>query len=159
MGDIQNGFSDFVKELERTVGKITDERIKIKALEAGAKIVVKRAKRIASRVLRTRTGRLLKSIGAQYSDRSNTMRIGIGPPVSTTSSSTGFYGRFQDKGWHVTRWQPITNKGVEGAWTQEKRKERRTGRFVRNPFIGPAYEAEKDRVFKKMIDVYRKELE
>ena len=159
MNDIQNGFIDLAQELERIADKITDDRTKIKALEAGAKPIVARAKTLASRL--RDTGQLIQSIGAQYSERSNTMRVGIGEPISTTDASTGFYGRFQDRGWHVTRRgkSSRSNKGAKGRWTKKARLGRRTGRFVRNPFIEPAYEAERERVGNIMFEVYKKEID
>ena len=157
MEDIQNGFSALAEDLSLISNKVADKNTEKKALETGAKPVVERAKSIASRF--RRTGRLVQSIGAQYSEKSNTMRIGIGEPISTTNSATGFYGRFQDRGWHVTRRGKSTNKGVAGAWTRKARIGRRTGRFIRNPFIDPAYEAEKERVYTNMINTYQKELD
>ena len=150
--DIQNGFADMAEELAGIGDKITDKRTEIKALEAGAKPIVDRAKTLASRF--KKSGRLMQSIGAQYSERSNTMRIGIGEPISTTNSSTGFYGRFHDKGWRPVRFQRNGRRGHA-----KKGGKRPTGRFIRNPIFDPAYNAEQERVFENMINVYRKELD
>lgn len=152
MNDLQSGFTDFADDLGRIGDKITDKRIQTQALEAGAKPIVDRAKNLASRF--KRSGRLVRSIGAQYSERSNTMRIGIGEPISTTNSSTGFYGRFHDRGWRPVNFNRSGRRGLAKRGTK-----RPTGQLIRNPFIEPAYEAEKERVYQKMIDVYQKELD
>jgi hypothetical protein len=152
MTDIENGFADMAEDLEQLSDKITDKRTEIKALEAGAKPVVEQAKRIAGRF--RRAGRLAKSIGAQYSERSNTMRIGIGEPISTTASSTGFYGRFHDRGWQPVNFRRTGRRG------HVKRSTRRpTGQFIRNPIFDPAYEAAKERVYRGMIEAYQKEID
>ena len=148
---IESGFYDMAEELAQIGEKITDKRTQQKALEAGAKPVVDRARSIAGRF--RRTGRLMQSIGAQYSDRSNTMRIGIGEPISTTNSSTGFYGRFHDRGWRPVNFQRRGRRGHAKRSTK-----RPVGRIIRNPIFDPAYEAEQKRVFQKMIDAYKKEI-
>lgn len=148
--NIESGFTDMAEELAILGEKITDKRTEIKALEAGAKPIVDRAKAVASRF--RRTGRLVASIGAQYSERSNTMRIGIGEPISTTNSSTGFYGRFHDQGWRPINFQ---RKGRRGHVKRSTRQP--TGRIIRNPIFEPAFAAEERRVFENMIETYRKE--
>lgn len=149
--DIENGFTALAEDLAKISGIAADKRIELKALEAGAKPIVDRAKAVAGRF--RRTGRLVASIGAQYSDKSNTMRIGIGEPISTTNSSTGFYGRFQDRGF-----RPVGGKR-DGRGRLKKSTKRPVGRIVRNPIFEPAYQAEQGRVYDKMIGVYRKEME
>ena len=152
MDDISKGFHAMGEDLEFVDGIISDKRIEKKVLEAGARPIVERAKSLANRF--RRTGRLVQSIGAQYSERSNTMRIGIGEPISTTSSATGFYGRFNDQGWRPVNFR---RKGRRG---RAKRSTRRpTGRFIRNPFIEPAYHAESERSYQNMVDVYKKEIQ
>ena len=149
--DTSKGFADMAADLEKVSDRIGDKRIKVKALEAGAKPIVARAKSIAGRF--RRTGRLMQSIGAGYSDRSDTMRIGIGEPISTTAASTGFYGRFHDQGWRPVRFR---RKGRRGRAKRSTRQP--TGQFIRNPIFDPAYEAEKERVYQKMTEVYRNEI-
>jgi hypothetical protein len=94
----------------------------------------------------------VQSIGSQYSDKSNTMRIGIGEPISTTKSATGFYGRFNDQGW-----RPVGGRR-DGKHRLQKSTKRPTGKVIRNPIFEPAYKAEKERVFQEMIDIYRNEI-
>jgi hypothetical protein len=148
--NISEGFAVLAEDLKIIGEKITDQRTEKKALEAGAKPIVDRAKSVAGTF--RRTGRLIQSIGAQYSEKSNTMRIGIGEPISTTNSSTGFYGRFHDQGWH-----PVGGKR-DGKGRIKKGTKRRTGNFIQNPIFEPAYQAENERVYRNMIDVYRKEI-
>ena len=106
-GDLELGFVDFADDLKAILEKVTDEKVHAKAFEAGAKPVVNHAKQLAPK---GKSGRLIQSIGAEYSDKTNTMRIGIGEPVSNRNSSTGYYGRFQNDGWHHFSGKKIKGK-------------------------------------------------
>lgn len=149
MDDMKTGFDNLAGEIGRISDKFADKRVEKKALEAGAQPIVERAKTIARRF--KRTGRLVQSIGAQYSENSNTMRIGIGEPISTTNSSTGFYGRFHDRGWRPVRFRRLGRRGKAKRSTKQP-----TGAVIRNPIFEPAYDVESERVFQKMVDVYQK---
>ncbi len=139
MSDIENGFSDFAEELANISGKITDDSIRRKALEAGAKPVVERAKRIISN--HKRTGRLENSISAEYNESTQTQDIGW--------SKEGFYGRFYEKGY-----KPVKGKRKGGKLINKAP----SGKFIKAEHIKPAYEAEKDNIANAMIEVYKQEI-
>ena len=139
---IENGFEDFAKELEQIGNKVTCSRIQKKVLMAGAQPIIERARRIMSR--HRRTGKLEAGLMAEYSSSTNSVRIGYG--------RVGFYGRFHDKGWHPVVGVRLRNgKFKRGA-------RRRSGKFIRNEHIRPAYEAERNTVERVMIDTLRNEL-
>lgn len=136
MNNITNGMSDMSELLSELTDRITCDKTARAAQERGAVPVVARAKRLAMKF--RRTGELVKSIGYEYSDKTKTVRIGIGEPVSTTDGSTGYYGRFQDQGFRHFR----------------------TGmRITRNAgYFNAAYNAEQSNVERLMINEYEKEL-
>ena len=151
--NLEGGFYAMAAELAELSEKITDEKTRKKVLEAGAEPVVERAKQIASRF--KQSGDLVQSIGAEYSDKTETIRIGIGEPVSTVASATGFYGRFQDQGF-----QPVGGKRVHGKrrGRLQKRTKRPKGRRVQNPIFEPAHNIKEEQVQRRMLETYRKEL-
>ena len=149
-GDIEAGFADFAEDLAAILDKVTDEEVHAKALEAGAKPVVNHAKQLAPR---GKSGRLRQSIGAEYSDKTNTMRIGIGEPVSTRNSSTGFYGRFQNDGWH-----PAGGRRRKGG-RLDKRTKRTAGKVRGKNFINTAMNAQEGNAYKIILDELTKALE
>lgn len=144
MADIENGFSDFAEELQHISERITDENVQRKALEAGAKPIVERAKRIMSS--HRRTGNLIDDISSEYNDSTKTQDIGWG--------KKGFYGRFYENGY-----RPVT-----GKWSKSKSRRRKlinkrpSGKFIKIEHIKPAYEAEKENVAKAMIETYQNEI-
>jgi len=145
--DIKNGLIDLAVELEALSGKIVDEGIRRRALEAGAKPIVDRAKQIMSS--HRRTGRLNDSIGTAYNESDQTQEIGVGGELNTTKSATGFYGRFLDRGYH-----PVTGKRKHGKLLNK----RRSGKFVKIPFLEPALNSERDNIQRAMIEIYQKEV-
>ena len=151
MADINNGFADLAGDLAAIALVVTDENVQAKALEAGAVPVVNQAIMLAPR---GKTGDLARSIGVQYSTLSKAARIGIGEPVSKTNSSTGYYGRFQNNGWHITRRR--RNKSSGGSSTKKARADRRTGRVRQGVhFLGRAMDAQESNA----IGIVLKELE
>jgi len=150
MADIKTGFSDFADDLNAILNVVTDEKVHAKALEAGAAPIVNHAKMLAPK---GKTGRLAQSIGAEYSDRSKTVRIGIGEPVSKRNSSTGFYGRFQNDGW-----RPAGGRRT-ATGRLDKRSKRATSKVKGRNFLGAALSAQEGNAFNIVTDVLKKELE
>ena len=142
MADINNGFTDFAEELQDISNKITDKQIHKKVLMAGAKPIIERAGRIMSH--HRRTGKLQAGLTAEYSSKSNSVRIGYG--------KKGFYGRFHDGGW-----RPVTGKRQKNG-RFKRGTMRPSGKFIRNKHIRPAYEAEKGTVKRVMLETFKKEL-
>ena len=147
--NIETGFDDLAADLAAIAGVVTDERIQAKALEAGAKPIVSHAKSLAPR---GNTGRLTRSIGAQYSERSKSVRIGIGEPVSTTNSSTGFYGRFQNDGWRPAGGRRIQANSTAAGRRLDKRSKRAVGVVRGRDYLGAALDAQKNNAFNIIID-------
>jgi len=152
MADIEIGFSDFADDLNKLLEVVTDEDVHAKVLEACTVPVVNHAKMLAPR---GRTGRLAQSIGAQYSTMSKSARIGIGEPVSRVNSSTGFYGRFQNDGWHITHRR--RKASAKGDFTKDARIGRRTGRVRAGiRFLGTAMDAQEGNALRIIIDELKK---
>lgn len=147
MSDIENGLAEFAEELKQLSDKITDDNVRRKALEAGAKPIVDRAKRIINS--HRRTGRLEQSIAHAYNENGKEQEIGWGGEDNTTKSTTGFYGRFLEKGY-----KPVTGKRKGGKLIGKKP----SGKFIRIEHIKPAYEAEKETVSNAMLEVYKQEI-
>ena len=137
------------KDLEAILEKVTDERVHGRAFMAGAVPIVAHAKGLAPR---GKTGRLLVSIGAQYSEKAKAMRIGIGEPVSTTPSSTGYYGRFQNDGW----------RPAGGRRRMSGKLDRRTktsgSKVPGRHFLGQALDAQESNAYKRIFKVLETEL-
>ena len=149
-GGLELGFADFADDLKAILEKVTDEKVHAKALEAGAEPVVNHAKLLAPR---GKSGHLIQSIGAEYSDKTNTVRIGIGEPVSTRNSSTGYYGRFQNDGWHPAGGR----RRMDGRL--DKRTKRTAGKVRGKNFINTAMNAQEGNAFKIILDELTKALE
>ena len=147
MAETLDGFLEFSTELEILSKTISDEEVKKKALDVGAKPIVDRANRIISS--HRRTGTLEESIIGGYDSGEGVQRIGWGGKLNGTKSATGFYGRFLERGWH-----PVTGKRKNGKFINKKR----TGKFIRIEHLMPAYEAEKENTANAMIAVYRDEI-
>jgi len=155
MADIEKGFENFADDIAEILKVVTDEGVQAKALEAGAKPIVERAKQLAPR---GKTGRLVRSIGAQYSKRTKTVRIGIGEPVSTTNSSTGFYGRFQNNGWRPAGGRRVRSTSASGGRALDRRS-KRTVSYVRGRnYLGSALEAQENNALRIVIDELKNEL-
>jgi len=136
--DIENGFINFASHLLKICEAALDKDLQKQNLETGAKPILNRAKTNARGLNKTRRrngarqpGNLARSIHYEYQEKTDRGVIGIGSPVSTTNSSTGFYGRFQEQGF-----RPRKGRRKADA-TLDKRSNKR-GRRVRNPFIDPA---------------------
>ena len=150
MDDIQRGFADFAEDLAAILEKVTDEKLHAKALEKGAEPVVNQAKQLAPR---GKSGRLRQSIGAEYSDKSKTVRIGIGEPVSTRNSSTGFYGRFQNDGWHPAGGRRRKDRALD------KRTKHTAGKVRGKNFLNTAMNAQEGSAYKIILEELTKALE
>ena len=155
MDNIQTGFADFAADLAAMSEVLTDETLHAKALEAGAKPIVNHAKILAPR---GRTGQLAQSIGAEYSDKSKTVRIGIGEPVSTTNSSTGFYGRFQNDGWRPVGGRRVKEITARGGRRLDKRTKRPKRKIRGRNFLGSALDAQEGNAYGIITEELRKAL-
>lgn len=131
---IQNGFADLAKELEEIGKKITDDKTSEKVMQAGADVILNRARNIAAQ--NRRTGTLEKSINSAYSPMSNETDIGWGGDLNASNSAHGFYGMFLDNGFVHAR----------------------SGKLVELPHLKSIFESEKENVFKAMVNEYKKEL-
>ncbi len=120
-----DGFAELALELEKISRKATDKGVKRRALEAGAKLIVSRGKRIAAQ--HKRTGKLESGINSEYDGQSDAMNIGW--------SSEAFYGRILDNGATLT-----------------------TGRRIQVQHLKASFEAEKENVMNKMLEVYKQEM-
>jgi len=137
--NIELGFEDFADDLKEILKIVTDEKVHAKALLAGAVPIVNHAKILAPR---GKTGRLVQSIGADYSDFSKTVRIGIGKPVSATNSSTGFYGRFQNDGWRPAGGRRVAEISKAGGRRLDKRSKRIVRKMRGTSYLNRAKEAQ-----------------
>jgi len=153
MNNIESGFTDLAADLAQVAEVVTDERIQQKALEAGAKPIVSHAKLLAPK---GKTGRLARSIGTQYSEKSNTVRIGIGEPVSTTNSSTGFYGRFQNDGWRPAGGRRVQEVSTAGGRRLDKRSKRAVGKVRGRDYLGTALDAQEGNAYSIIINELKK---
>ena len=101
-----NGFKELADDLQKL--KLNEE----KALHKASIPLINTAKQYAPR----RTGRLRNSIQSEYKD--NTLLIGIGPPVGTSITARGFYGRFQHDGFRAAGSRPVkqTYRKIPGTF-------------------------------------------
>jgi len=153
---IENGLSDFADDLKAISEVVTDEKVHEKALLAGAMPVVNHAALLAPR---GKTGRLAQSIGAQYSETIKAVRVGIGEPVSTSKSATGFYGRFQNDGWRPAVGRRVATVSGKGGRALDKRSKSTSGKVKGKHFLGTAMDAQENNAFGIIIDELKKELE
>ena len=159
MDNIEKGFENFISDLQAISSKVTDNNLRKEVLEAAAKPIAIRARNIASRVLNRRSGRLFESIGYQYSDKMNSVRIGIGEPVSVGKSSTGYYGRFQNDGWRPAGGRRVGKVTSRGGRQLDKRSARPVGTLVRGKnFLGGALDIEESNVYRTMLEKLEKAL-
>jgi len=138
-----NGFAELAADLERMASKAMDEGVKKKALKAGATPIVARAKATMRRY--KKTGALVEGITDEYNSKSGNQDIGYG--------KKGFYGKFYETGY-----RPVTGNWRKSKGGRKKLVNKRpSGKFIRREHIKPAFKAEKERVFKEMIEVLDKE--
>jgi len=137
------GFEKLAADLVRIATKATNQQVRRKVLEEGAKPIVERAQRTMQRY--RRTGRLDKSIHSSYNTRDETQDIGW--------SNRGFYGRFYENGY-----RPVTGKFVRKMGRRRMVNKRPTGRFIKRPHIRPAYVAERENVARRMIETFKNEM-
>lgn len=150
MAEVIDGFLELSEVLEKISEIALDEDVRQRALEAGAKPIVDRARRIMDS--HKRTGTLDRNIGSEYNAVTSTQDIGWG--------QDGFYGRFLEQGFKPVSGRRITRgSATKAGRTVKLVSKTQTGKFVQVSHIKPAYEAEKQTVGNAMIAVYKKEME
>jgi len=143
MADIKKGLEELAADLEKIAQRVTDQRTRRRVLEVGASPIVDRSKRAIMQF--RRTGALNGSIHQSFNTRTEGQAIGWG--------NRGFYGRFYEDGY-----RPITGnrRKVGGRWRWTNR--RPSGRTIQRQHIRPAFVAERETVFRRMIAEYQKEV-
>ena len=143
-----NGFEDLANDLEKVAERITDERLKKKALEVGAEPIVTQARSVIRGLLGTRTGNLINSIQHVYNKRTERQSIGW----TDGSKRDGFYGFFYEVGY-----RPLLGRR-KGKSLHSRRKTASRGQTIQRQHLKPALDNSREEMFRRMIEVYQKEL-
>jgi len=146
VGNIETGFADFASDIAEITKVVTDEKVHKKALEEGAKPIVRHAKLLAPRC----RGKLIQSIGAEYQGADVGVGIGIGDPVGK-KGSTGYYGRFQNDGW-----SPAAGRRVK--WGGKFISRRSVGKVKGKYYLGRALDAQEANAYRIVTDELRRKL-
>lgn len=129
---MKDGFLQYSDDLAKVAAKITDARVKKKACEAAGKVLADEALRNAERQLQRRSGRLFKSIIAEYDPVEKAEYVGWGGALNSTKSAHGYYGFFHEYG---------------------------TSKMRPSPHMRPAMDSKGERALDEMIKVYQNEME
>lgn len=150
-----HGFETLGDEIDGIAKRARCEQLKKKALAAGAEPIKKEAQNIARRVMRTRTGNLVRSIDHSYNPNTGRQSIGW---TGGDGTGLGFYGFFHEVGYRVMTGRRTNAETGARLTVTQRRKTAGRSATIQHRQVRPALENRREQMQRAMVAVYKKEL-